>query len=169
MDGTLTWLHLSDLHASQRSGWDARRVLKALGKDLRTLVDEHELHPDLIFFTGDAAFAGRAEELDTAAGLFEEVRQICGVDRENVFLVPGNHDVDRTVIDDGDTAWLDEGRRSSDAAAVSEMLRQGDANERWARIMKRLAAYRELLERAGYEHLLDDPERLIWVPATPGP
>ena len=163
MDRPLTWLHLSDLHASERNGWDAKRVLESLLEDLRILRDEQELQPDLIFFTGDAAYAGKAGEFDTAGRFFEEVRKECRVKRENVFLVPGNHDVDRSVIAPEDTTWLDERRKSWDRAGINEMLRQGDADERWPRIMARLAGYREFLERAGYSHLLDDPERLIYV------
>ena len=157
VDNTLTWLHLSDLHASERSDWDAGRVLKSLLEDLRVLRDEHELRPDLLIFTGDAAFAGRADEFDTAGRFFEEVRDACGVERENVFLVPGNHDVDRSVIDPEDTAWLDGRRKSWDSDAVHDMLRQGEGGERWRRVVARLAAYREFLQRAGYDHLLADP------------
>ncbi len=147
MDGTLTWLHLSDLHASERSDWDARRVLETLLEDLQTLRDEHELRPDLLFFTGDAAFAGRGDEFDTAGRFLESVREACGVERENVFLVPGNHDVDRTVIDPDDTAWLDERRKSWDDDDVNDMLRQGDADERWRRVMTRLATYGDFRRR----------------------
>ncbi len=163
MDDNLTWLHLSDLHASERSDWDAGRVLKTLLEDLAILRDEHELRPDLIIFTGDAAFAGRPEEFDAAGRFLEEVRGACEVEHENVFLVPGNHDVDRSAIDPDDTAWLDQLRKSHDAAAVHEMLRDGNEDERWRRIMKRLAAYRDFLERAGYDHLLADPERLTYA------
>ncbi len=160
---TLTWLHLSDLHAGERTDWDAGRVLKTLLDDLRILRDEHELRPDLIFFTGDAAFAGLPDEFDTAGHFLEEVREACGLERENVFLVPGNHDVDRSVVDPGDTEWLDEQRKAHDAIGVNEMLRQGDADECWRRIMSRLAEYRDFLERAGYDHLLADPERLTYA------
>ncbi len=88
MDDTLTWLHLSDLHSRDRTGWDARAVLAALRKDLEELARVEELRPDLIFFTGDAAFAARDDEFADAARFFEDVREICGVERENVFLVP---------------------------------------------------------------------------------
>jgi hypothetical protein len=51
---TLTWLHLSDLHAG-RPQWDSGRVTETLVSDLRKLAGEG-LRPDLLFFTGDAAF-----------------------------------------------------------------------------------------------------------------
>lgn len=57
MAPSITWLHLSDLHACDpRTGWDAGEVLADLEKDLARLREAHELAPDLIFFTGDAGF-----------------------------------------------------------------------------------------------------------------
>jgi len=50
----LTWLHLSDLQACQpRSGWDAGRIAETLVQGLAGLQRDHDLRPDLIFFTGD--------------------------------------------------------------------------------------------------------------------
>ena len=60
----VTWLHLSDLHVCKpRTGWDAKRVTDTLCADLRKMQEEHGLRPDLIFFTGDAAYGhiGSAE------------------------------------------------------------------------------------------------------------
>jgi len=63
MSRTLTWLHLSDLHACRpNTGWDAKRVLATLRADLQKLNKEHGLRPDLIFFTGDAAFGHLSNE-----------------------------------------------------------------------------------------------------------
>jgi predicted MPP superfamily phosphohydrolase len=163
MDDTLTWLHLSDLHASERSDWDAGRVLETLLDDLHALRDEHELCPDLIFFTGDLAFAGHPDEFDSAGRFLENVREACGVKTENLFLVPGNHDVYRPVIDPEDTAWFDERRRNGDAAAVLEMFRQGSVDDRWRRIELRLAFYRDFLAQIGYHHLLDDIGRMTFA------
>ncbi|MCC5657316.1 hypothetical protein LC608_10030 [Nostoc sp. XA010] len=57
MAQTLTWLHLSDIHACKPlTGWDAKRVTDTLCKDLKKMQERYGLRPDLIFFTGDAAF-----------------------------------------------------------------------------------------------------------------
>ncbi len=83
MAPSITWLHLSDLHACDpRTGWDAGEVLADLEKDLDRLREAHELAPDLIFFTGDAGFGhlgtgdgeSLAEQLDQAEGFFRRVR-----------------------------------------------------------------------------------------------
>ena len=117
MPRTITWLHLSDLHACNPvTGWDAKRVLETLVADLRKLQKEHGLQPDLIFFTGDAAFGHLGQEPGKAIGdqfreahaFLEAVRKSFATEipQRNVFLVPGNHDVNRTVITDMDTEWL---------------------------------------------------------------
>ncbi|MGH8499801.1 MAG: hypothetical protein ACRERV_13500 [Methylococcales bacterium] len=54
---SIVWLRLSDLHACQaKTGWDAHRVLDRLIPDRKVMEKRHGLSPNLIFFTGDAAF-----------------------------------------------------------------------------------------------------------------
>ena len=56
MSKTVTWLHFSDMHLCQpKTGWEASRILETLRVDLDKMRDRGLL-PDLIFFTGDAAF-----------------------------------------------------------------------------------------------------------------
>ncbi len=167
----LTWLHLSDLHACRpRSGWDAERVIETLVEDLRRLDADHGLRPDLVFFTGDAAFgeidrAGREPEktirvqLERFWQLLEAVRRVYEpeIALDHVFLVPGNHDVDREWVMPEHTDWLD---AQTAIDPVYELMHRG--GPRWRFYTERLRQYREFLERKELEHLLDDAERLIW-------
>jgi 3',5'-cyclic AMP phosphodiesterase CpdA len=104
MPETLTWLHLSDLHACKpRMGWDARRVTDTLCTDLKRMQNQHGLRPDLIFFTGDAAFGqiGKArgeaivDQFREAHDFLTAVREVFtpAIEQRNLFIVPGNHDV----------------------------------------------------------------------------
>jgi len=105
MNRSLTWLHLSDLHARLRDDWDSRQITEALVRDLKTLRKEHGLRPDLVCFTGDAAFGAASGEkmvdqyqkvrafLDSVRRAFEPEIPV-----RDVYLVPGNHDVDRGEI-----------------------------------------------------------------------
>ena len=153
----LTWLHLSDLHCCKaKTGWDAARVLEALREDLEKLRDEG-LSPDLVLFTGDAAFGELpgspiADQFDEARRFFDGILKICGLSPERLFLVPGNHDVNRKKISK---------RLKVTPSDVLDMLR--DADEDWAFSMRRLKDYRAFLRDAGYTHLLDDPDRLIYT------
>jgi hypothetical protein len=80
-------------------------VIKTLVEDLKRLQGQHDLRPDLLFFTGDLAwghvndrsgenlpdqFAEGHRFLEAARTASDPV-----IPRENVFLVPENHDFDR--------------------------------------------------------------------------
>ena len=169
MSRTITWLHLSDLHACRpNTGWDAHRVLESLLKDLRRMRDEHRLVPNLIFFTGDAAFGHLGTDKGKAIGdqfrlaheFLAAVREVYTpqVSQRNVFLVPGNHDVNRTKITDMETEWLNQPRSLND---IEKMLRDADKN--WRLLRTRLHDYELALESFGYDHLLTNRERLIFA------
>ncbi|MBN1659468.1 MAG: HEAT repeat domain-containing protein [Anaerolineae bacterium] len=168
MSETLTWLHLSDLHAGKpRHAWDMRRIIDTLVDDLRHLQCEHDLHPDFIFFTGDAAFgqvgSGKGESLGDqfaeANSFLESVRKAFrpAVRRSRVFLVPGNHDVNRMLTDKGQTDWLD---RQGNPHEIDALLERCDIQ--WNRYMERLEAYSAFLSDHGYNHLLTDRDWLIF-------
>ncbi len=165
---TLTWLHLSDLHAcAPKSAWDGDRVIETLVADLRQLETDHGLRPDLVFFTGDAAFGEIGTEpektirgqLERFWELLEAVRRVYTpeVAIEDVFMVPGNHDVNRERVGRADTFWLDQQQQLD---PVLEVMKDGGLD--WQRFAERLKDYREFLEHRRFDHLLDDPERLIW-------
>ncbi len=166
---TLTWLHLSDLHICKiRTGWDSARVLKTLLRDLKQMEKEYGLHPDLFFFTGDVAFGqigskpGEtiSDQFKEAHTFFEGIRTAFTphIPKENVFLVPGNHDVNREEILSSQTSWLDQQRN------LDDIIRMCQTNNReWRSCMERLADYRRFLSENGYDHLLTDPNRLIYA------
>lgn len=97
VESPIRFLHVSDLHLRPSLGkkYDQGRVLDGL---LALLEREREQQPlDLIFVTGDLAQSGRAEEYVLVVELLERLMAATGVARERVFVVPGNHDVDRVV------------------------------------------------------------------------
>lgn len=166
---TITWLHLSDLHAGKPSmSWDSQRVADKLVEDLETMENEHGLHPDFIFFTGDAAYGqigkGSKETLRDqfalAQDFFEAVRGAFEpeIQRSRIFLVPGNHDVNRQEAGPDQTSWLDS---IKDDYEIYRLMEQKDAQ--WRRYMERLLEYRSFLECSGYSHLLDNPDCLIYA------
>ena len=76
--------------------------------------------------------------------------------------MPGNHDVNRDDIDNTQTSWLRDSKRSLDE--VVEMMQAGKAQ--WRRFMERLEDYKAFLKINGYDHLLtDDKNRLIYADA----
>lgn len=92
------WLHISDIHFKEDESWDRRATLRALITKVRELKDTG-LAPDLVFVTGDIAYSGKAKEYEHAMRFFHELNQVLELDpKDRWFLVPGNHDVDRSRI-----------------------------------------------------------------------
>jgi len=95
---TFRWLHLSDIHFKEEERWDTRATLRALQRKLGELIDAG-CAPDLVFVTGDIAFSGKAREYEQATRFFKELNGRLKLDpKDRWFLVPGNHDVDRSRI-----------------------------------------------------------------------
>ncbi|WP_236848594.1 TIR domain-containing protein [Candidatus Thiodictyon syntrophicum] len=100
-------LHLSDLHFSTRSQWDADPILRALARFIAADIAAHQLYPDLVVITGDLANAGRREEYQLARQWLDGLWSCLTSDpatplaRDRLLLVPGNHDVDWGLIEPG--------------------------------------------------------------------
>ena len=93
--GPLCWMHLSDLHVSGND-WEQDVVLRSLVRDLPGLLERAERRPQLLFVTGD--ISNRGKEFEAARRVIEELRKKLGIESTRVFVVPGNHDVDRGAI-----------------------------------------------------------------------
>lgn len=169
MARTLTWLHLSDLHTClPRTGWDARRVLKTLVPDLKSMEDRYGLLPDLIFFTGDLAYGNVgtkrgesiADQFSDAQLFLESVRNSFSrpISVSNVFLIPGNHDVNRNEVTPEQTEWLD---NQKEVDPIERMLNENGLQLQ--RYMERLFSYKSFLQEAGYAHLLLDQDRVTYA------
>jgi len=103
-----SWIHVSDLHFGHGDAghqWNQQSVLAALLADAQALVREVVVPPPgFIFVTGDIAFSGGARtpvagkaEYMLAAQWLGQLQKVLEIPTERVFMVPGNHDVDRKV------------------------------------------------------------------------
>ena len=108
----LTWLHLSDWHQKghqEDTKFDREVVLDALLKDIegRSAISPLLEEIDFIIFSGDVAYSGLHEEYEVAIQqLFNPLLEKRGVSRDRLFIVPGNHDLDRTAFELLPTALL---------------------------------------------------------------
>ncbi|KJV07562.1 metallophosphoesterase [Methylocucumis oryzae] len=106
MNNTLTWLHLSDLHLTAKpkdQDWTVKSinqdtVIRSLLEAIDNLLIKKDIHPDLIFITGDVVFSGKSDEYQVAEEFCKQLLTITGLSKQQLFIVPGNHDVDRTEI-----------------------------------------------------------------------
>jgi len=96
MARVIAWLHLSDLHIEDKPTFDyeAGIVLDALVKDVENLVKKG-VRFDFVFVTGDVAFSGKEAEYQLAGSFFDDLLDVTGLTKEQLFLVPGNHDINR--------------------------------------------------------------------------
>jgi predicted phosphodiesterase len=94
----ITWLHLSDLHFRQATAYDENIVLRALLVDVAERGEQEDLRPDFVVVSGDIAFSGQAAEYAMAERFFDDLLATSALGKDRLFLVPGNHDVDRGAI-----------------------------------------------------------------------
>jgi len=95
----LSWIHLSDWHQKGAS-FDRKVVRDALLEEVRnrTRISEELEKLDFAIFSGDLAFAGRDSEYQSARKEFiDPVLNACGLTTDQFLIVPGNHDLDRTL------------------------------------------------------------------------
>jgi hypothetical protein len=96
----LQFLHISDLHAKgprEREPWRRRRVPgDTWRRHLETLLQEEGL-VHFVFFTGDAAQSGKPDEYAEVTDFLHALCDELGVAMDRLFVVPGNHDIDRDV------------------------------------------------------------------------
>ncbi|MCW2751668.1 MAG: hypothetical protein JWR83_2778 [Aeromicrobium sp.] len=100
-----TWLHVSDIHVGHGAAnthWDQKLVLQALRADLTRPTATGVAKPDLVFITGDVAFSGDEKkpgqvgnEYRDAGAWVDSVVATLGLQLQDVYIVPGNHDVQR--------------------------------------------------------------------------
>lgn len=173
---TLRILHISDLHLRGPREPDRARRVRVLGapwfKNVTELRGDGRF--DLVAFTGDVTFSGQLDEYlelmqrtcsdGTVARWLDETLAAAGCSRHDLYVVPGNHDVARTVHA---PAWReireewDRATGPGDDDAFARWLVRGGAAPRGMdaglreRLLERTAGY-----RAWVEHGLSRPDLL---------
>jgi len=95
-------LHISDIHFKAPDCLDPWMDPDApiRTRMMRDLAEQRKKHGDVgaILIGGDVAYKAAPEEYQTALEWIQQLSQISGCPKERVFVVPGNHDVDRGMI-----------------------------------------------------------------------
>ena len=103
MPNKTTILHISDIHieSGPDKKFDRSVVLDPL---LKRVEEDYKkgLQPELVAVTGDIAYKGIKEEYDLAAAFFTDLLDAVKLGGDKIFIVPGNHDVDRKKYRPGD-------------------------------------------------------------------
>ncbi len=163
-------LHLSDIHFKHPDCNDPSRdpdqpVRSALIADLRERVaDIGPVHA--ILFTGDIAFRGLTEEYEAAGKWIEAVATTVGCPAEGIYLVPGNHDVDRNCIAKNQAIKNAHAQMlSADDSTIERVVREQLSDKETERaLLKPLDAYNAVAVKYDCAVL---PEKWSWIDDVP--
>lgn len=143
--GKLVLVHLSDIHFTGSSGTSVHDLDADVRNEL--LRDAAALTKKLgratgILVTGDIAFSGQKAEYDRAGSWLLEFCRAVGCPDESVWVVPGNHDVDRKVANSKVTKTIHESIRAKQGHALDTELREVLSDEQSANaLLAPLAEY----------------------------
>ena len=90
----ISWLHISDIHLSESAEWSQDVVLTAMCERIKDQRAQGTT-ADFILLTGDIAFSGKSEEYALASEFLDALCSASDVEKERVYCIPGNHDIDR--------------------------------------------------------------------------
>lgn len=99
-ENRLRVLHISDLHItenkndSEKANFDQTVVLDPL---IARVEQDYKkgLKPEIVIVTGDIAYKGIEAEYIQAKNFFDELLNVLKLPGERLFIIPGNHDVNR--------------------------------------------------------------------------
>jgi ppGpp synthetase/RelA/SpoT-type nucleotidyltranferase len=86
-------LHVSDIHFGVN---DPQGEQALITEALIAAVERDEIDPDVIIFTGDLAFSGKPSQFKMGEAWLGRLCKTAP--RADLFIVPGNHDVERTKV-----------------------------------------------------------------------
>lgn len=158
-------LHISDIHFRHpecatpdldpdrpyrtRLIQDVRSRVKALGSDV-----------DVILVGGDIAFRGAPAEYEAALQWLGDLADACGCKRERIFVIPGNHDIDRNTV------MMDPGVRNVQQAIIRadnperELAVQFRHKQTGDALLAPVASYNAFAARFSCQ--VYTPDRLYW-------
>jgi len=143
-------LHISDLHIRDGEDFDRSVVLDPL--ILRIEKDQKKgVKPEIVVVSGDIAFKGVEKEYDLAKKFFDELLASLNLGKDKIFIVPGNHDVNRKLY------------RPNDVPAYKNMrdLNVELENSHYrSDLLKGMSDYFSFIKK-NYPHLKSQHEKLV--------
>jgi len=154
------FVHLSDIHFTQSSGsvHDIDQgVRREVLRDVTALTRRLGAAAGVLI-TGDIGFSGKKTEYQQAADWLRQVCQAVGCEEQHVSVVPGNHDIDRSISGGVITKLLHERIRSLKGPAIDSALRTyfSDAQSAGA-LLAPLAEYNVFAQPYGCDISAEEP------------
>lgn len=161
----LTFIQLSDIHFRKNSGdpYDIDKPLQdAVIADLRENAQNVFDSVEGILVCGDIAFSGTPPEYEIALAFLNKVRDVFKIAPSKVYCVPGNHDVDHSVIT-GSRAIQAAQREIAEADKnnpdiVDKLIREWQHEKnRIGLLYEPIASYNSTFERMHSSFSVDNP------------
>lgn len=176
MNRTLSWLHISDIHFTAKTEWRDRSSRDSLISYLNTLFSSRAApYPDLIFCTGDIAFGETSaeplkEQYKSAEEFFDKLLIACGngkpLPRDRLFVVPGNHDINRKSINsDAQSSLISWSKESAGRIGLIN-ARFSEKTKELLDAMERLNEYSEFVKYY-LPHQFDENGRCTYTRTVP--
>lgn len=159
-----SWIHLADIQAGHGDPGH-RLVLDALRGDIAAWGSWGLPAPGAVFVTGDIAFSGGARdrnEYAVARTWLGEVAGSVGLGPDRVFVVPGNHDVDRTADHDKATVRLVQSLRAG-SESLDDILHDPEDRRRLGARIGSYLAFAEGFAPACLGSRAEGDDGLFWM------
>jgi hypothetical protein len=163
-----SWVHLSDIHVGHGDAGHAKdqsAVMETLHRELPSLTKKASLRPAAVLVTGDVAFSGASrskDEYTSAATWLRGLARRLGLTERDVYVVPGNHDVQRHVDkDDNDVARLLRELRAG-TGGIDDALRNVSDRKKLERRMANYLTFAEQFALVQGAAFGEEPSRLWW-------
>lgn len=157
-------LNISDIHFRHpqcNNGTDSNQPYRTLlMRDVSDLIPRLGV-VDAILVSGDIAFRGAPEEYDAAFQWLKDLSSRAGCSLERIFVVPGNHDVDRSVIRGSASVRNVQTAISHSSKKEQELREQFQDAETGRSLLAPLGAYNDFAKR--FDCQVFAPNRLFWT------
>lgn len=157
----LSVFHISDLHFTSNPSGQVRDVASASVRSILELASTLKANGTLgsdvyLFVTGDIVQSGEMpsgnQQSDFEAvqsALLTPLLKVLGIGPDRVFLVPGNHELDRSAVPESE--WLIEGHDVSRKICEADIKRD---------INRKVEAFLDFVQRAGYRSVTKEQPRI---------
>lgn len=168
----LSWIHLSDIHwgeGDKSDSHDKQYVLTQLNDDIQKNIKNNGLEkPNVIFITGDIAFSGNAKsknEYEKAKKWLVDLAETIELPPQKIYLVPGNHDVQRASNDNPELMEVLNAVRNE-----KKLDNELDDKNKMRLLVNRIKPYQKFSKQfAVIQSDLIDKKTLCWVDYLPLP
>lgn len=163
----LRLLYLSDIHFEEPDCTNPRMDLASTDRDrlindLQKIVETTGQNIDAILVTGDITYKAHTDEFSTAALWLKKIADSNEIDESRIFVVPGNHDVNRQTADSHIINSIRERLDRQVEPAKNQLFLQNIKDEQSKEfILKPMQNYNEFAKQYGCD--LELPQKPFWT------